>query len=116
MSGFYKKLDFIEVGTCEGKPIVLDDTVYFIPCQSQEEAQYLVSLLNSKIAQEFFSAFIFWDAKRPITVDLLRRLDLLKLARELGSERTLAQFSTPKADHSAEEAPAKLTQRLLVPR
>ena len=114
VSGFYKKLAFVEVGTFARKSIMLDDTVYFIPCHSPEEAQYLVSLLTTETAQAFFSAFIFWDAKRPITVEVLRRLDLLALARELGSERTLAQFYRPNVEYTTTEAQAKLTQRLLV--
>jgi hypothetical protein len=36
----------------------------------------------SLLSREFFSASIFWDARRPITVELLRRLDLTALAKE----------------------------------
>ena len=92
ISGLYKKLHFAVVGQHAGKPIVLDDTCYFLPCQSESEAQCLASLLNSKVAEEFFKAFIFWDAKRPITVSVLSRLSLLALARELGYEDTLLSF------------------------
>ncbi|MDH3603273.1 MAG: SAM-dependent DNA methyltransferase [Candidatus Tectomicrobia bacterium] len=91
ISGFYKSLIFNIIGNEAGKPIVLDDTCYFLPCQNQREAQGIASLLNSRMAREFFSAFIFWDAKRPITTDLLRRLDLWSLARVMGQERLLAQ-------------------------
>ncbi len=79
ISGFYKKLCFKTVGKYENKPIVLDDTSYFIPCKTQEEAKRIAKLLNSPIAKEFFEARIFWDAKRPITIDILRQLDLEKL-------------------------------------
>lgn len=89
VSGFYKKLAFTIVPPFEGRPVVLDDTAYFLPCQAQDEAFYLSSLLNSEKSKDFFSAFIFWDSKRPITVDVLRRLDLLALARDLGSESTM---------------------------
>lgn len=92
ISGFYKKLQFTVIPSFLGKPIVLDDTVYFIACQSEEEACYLASLLNSAVACEFFSAFIFWDAKRPITIEILRRLDLLSLARELGTENIMIHY------------------------
>jgi hypothetical protein len=95
ISGFYKKLQFGAVGGFCGKPIVLDDTAYFMACGGEEEAQYIASLLNSDVARDFLSAYIFWDAKRPITVDLLRRLDLFALARELGTERTLLRFRAP---------------------
>jgi hypothetical protein len=96
ISGFYKKLQFATVGPHAGKPVVLDDTSYFVSCQSEEEARYIAALLNSQPAREFFSAFVFWDAKRPITIDMLRRLDLSALADELGSEDTLASFHAKK--------------------
>lgn len=91
ISGFYKRLAFGVVGPIEGKPTMLDDTSYFLPCETQEQAEYLVSLLNSTVARSFYSAFVFWDAKRPITIELLRHLDLRLLARELGSEGTFVR-------------------------
>ena len=96
ISGFYKKLQFATVGPYAGKPVVLDDTSYFVACQSEQEARFIAGLLNSQPAREFFSAFVFWDAKRPITIDMLRRLDLVALACELGSEETLASFQAKK--------------------
>ena len=86
ISGFYKKLEFATVGPYQGKPVVLDDTSYFVSCQSEQEAHFIAELLNSQPAREFYSAFVFWDAKRPITIDMLRRLDLSAVARELGVE------------------------------
>jgi SAM-dependent methyltransferase len=83
VAGLYKKLDFKVVGSGDCKPIVLDDTVYFIPCESEEQAKQMALLLNSETAKKFFHAFIFWDSKRPITIDVLRKLDLSALAREL---------------------------------
>ncbi len=84
VSGFYKDLHFKAVGPSSGKPVVFDDTCYFLPCESQAEAVATADMLNSQVVREFFSAFAFWDAKRPITVELLQRLDLFALARELG--------------------------------
>ena len=87
ISGFYKDLQFRVVMPSSGKPVVLDDTCYFIPCQTEEEAACIADMLNSDAARQFFSAFIFWDAKRPVTVELLQRLDLLALAKELRMEK-----------------------------
>jgi hypothetical protein len=84
ISGFYKTLEFRCVGPVEGKPVVLDDTCYFLPCRSREDAETVAALLRSPPAQGLFRAFIFWDAKRPITAQLLSRLDLGKLATEIG--------------------------------
>jgi hypothetical protein len=80
VSGLYKDARFVAVGPRGGKPVVLDDTANFLPCQSEAEARKLANLLNSPPAREFFSAFSFRDAKRPFTVELLRRLDLSRLA------------------------------------
>jgi hypothetical protein len=104
ISGFYKKLDFNIIPPYQGKPVVLDDTCYFLACRTQSEAQFLVSLLNSSIAKEFFSAIIFWDAKRPITVAVLRRLDLVAVATELGVEADLERHLKASAKECRESA------------
>jgi len=92
ISGFYKGLQFTAVGRHAGKPVVLDDTCYFVTCGSREEAQFVASMLNSAPAREFFSATIFWDSKRPITIETLQRLDLSKLANQLGFRAAFANF------------------------
>jgi len=91
IAGLYKKIDFKVIGPYENKPIVLDDTCYFVACRSQNEAALIAALLNSAMAREFYSAFVFWDAKRPITVGLLRRLDLRRLAAAIGKGAELEE-------------------------
>ncbi len=86
ISGFYKKLSFRVIGPYQGKPVVFDDTCCFLACRNQTEAQTIANLLNSERAKQFFAAFIFWDAKRPITVDVLRQLDLVAMAEELNMD------------------------------
>ncbi len=98
ISGFYKHLSFKVVGPFVSRPVVLDDTSYFLPCKTRHEAEYLAGLLNSETARGFYEAFVFWDSKRPVTVDLLRRLDLLALASALGRASFAARlFSDGKA-------------------
>jgi hypothetical protein len=101
ISGLYKKLHFAVVGPHAEKPVVLDDTCYFIPCQSGEEAHYLAGLLNSEVAREFFKSFIFWDAKRPVTASILGRLSLVALARELGTENTIMNFLSARGSSTS---------------
>ena len=84
ISGFYKKLQFRAIGPADGRPVVFDDTCYFLPCQSKDEARELLKLLNSQAAKGFFDSVIFWDAKRPITADVLGILNLGALSSELG--------------------------------
>lgn len=92
ISGFYKRLGFKLVGSYKHKPIVLDDTINFIACNSKQEGELLLSMLNSDIAKEFYSSYIFWDAKRPVTIEILRQLDLMKLAKQLGKEDEFSRF------------------------
>jgi hypothetical protein len=39
------------------KPVILDHKLYFVPCQSLEEAAFLTALLNSPIISEAISAY-----------------------------------------------------------
>jgi hypothetical protein len=91
ISGLYKKLAFVEVSSFQGRPVVLDDTCYFFSCQSEEECNVLHALVQSEPAREFWSAFVFWDAKRPITAEILNLLDLAALARAAGMESSVAR-------------------------
>ncbi len=107
ISGLYKSLRFQSVGTSDGKPIVVDDTCYFIPCTSKEEAHFFVDLLNSETAQRFISSLVFIDAKRPVTIDVLKRIDLKKLAEHAGQESKAIKYLASPALESSH-------QRLLV--
>lgn len=92
ISGLYKKLDFRPVPPFQERPVVFDDTCYFFPCKSGREQDSLYELLMSTPAREFFSAFIFWDSKRPITAQILNLLDLGVLARVLGKKNEVTQM------------------------
>lgn len=82
-SAFYKKLDFKVVPPIGDRPVVLDDTCCFIGCNTQDEANRLAHVLNSEPAREFYNSLIFWDAKRPLTIEILRQLDLVAAAKQL---------------------------------
>jgi hypothetical protein len=92
ISGLYKALDFKVLEPYRKKPVVLDDTSYFTPCDSEQEAQLLSRLYNSDLAKDFFSAYVFWDEKRPITIKLLQRIDVVKLSAVLKLDDSLAPF------------------------
>lgn len=83
ISGLYKKLQFVVLNPIMDKPVIPDDTVNFIGFDSLQEANQSCALLNSNSAIQFFQSYIFWDSKRPITVQLLNKLDLSKLAKDL---------------------------------
>ncbi len=85
ISGLYKKLNFRVVPPMGQKPVVFDDTVYFVGCETEARAMQVMRLLDSRPAREFFESLIFWDSKRPITAEILNRLDLDLLQRRLVS-------------------------------
>ena len=87
ISGFYKNLRFEAIGKHCGKPVVLDDTCYFISCDSELEARFICELLNSDLCQRFLHSLVFTDAKRPITIDVLNRIDLKHLAEKLNKRK-----------------------------
>jgi len=92
ISGLYKNISFVMVPPHHGRPVMVDDTCYFIPCQSQEEAKLLFEMLLSASAKEFLNSLVFSDSKRPITAEVLRRLSFTELARELGKLDQLQRF------------------------
>jgi hypothetical protein len=85
VSGFYKTPRFVAVGPVRGRPVVCDDTCYFLPYRTAAKARSLARLLNGRLAREFFSAFVFPDAKRPLTAEILGSLDLAALAAAPGA-------------------------------
>jgi hypothetical protein len=82
--GLYKKLAFSAVRPVQGRPVMADDTVYFLPCTAEDEAKALVAALSSRRAQAFFEARIFWDAKRPIGKLALQSISLERLLQAEG--------------------------------
>ena len=109
VAGLSKTLKFAVIGPYEGRPVVLDDTCYFFPCDSEEACRTLHGLVSSPVATAFFSSQIFWDAKRPVTARLLNRLDLEALGRHLGrwtpQARRLAEQQTKRAVWGAARPP-----------
>ncbi len=76
ISGMYKATKFSLVKTNGNKPIMLDDTCYFVGFDTLIEAEITRFLLNKDITQNFIKSIAFKDAKRMITKDLLMRIDL----------------------------------------
>lgn len=93
VSGFYKQLHFQVIGPSGGKPVVFDDTVYFLPCRSEAEALFIADLLNYRPAREFYTSMTYWADKRPITTEILKRLNLKALSLELGREKEYLAFT-----------------------
>jgi hypothetical protein len=80
--GLYKKLEFRLIGNIFDKPVVFDDTVYFLSFDDEQVAQNTFQILTSPSVINFYSSLIFWDEKRPIKSSILNSLDLIALQNQ----------------------------------
>lgn len=87
LSALHRQPSFVVVGPEAGRPVLFDDTCYFIAMSSQREAIIVAQILNSRPCQAFLSTLTFPGAKRTVTVELLQRLNLSALARAVGLEK-----------------------------
>ncbi len=87
LSALHRQPRFVVVGPEGGRPILFDDTCYFIAMPSPQEAAIVAQILNSQLCQEFLATLTFPGAKRTVTVELLQRLNLSALAHAVGLEK-----------------------------
>lgn len=83
ISGLYKTFHFTLVIPQNNKPVMLDDTCYFIGFNNFDFAVYTLLLLNSSNAIKLLESISFVDAKRTFTKDTLMRVDLYKLSQTI---------------------------------
>lgn len=83
ISGLYKTFHFTLVLPQQNKPVMLDDTCYLIGFEKIEFAVYALILLNSDTTTRFLQSITFSDAKRTFTKDVLMRIDLLELSKNI---------------------------------
>jgi hypothetical protein len=83
ISGLYKTFHFTLILPQDNKPVMLDDTCYLIGFDKIEFAVYALILLNSETTVQFLQSVTFPDAKRTFTKDVLMRIDLLELAKQI---------------------------------
>jgi hypothetical protein len=83
ISGLYKQTKFSLILPLNDKPIMLDDTCYFIGFNNIIDAIIILIALNHETTQEFFNSLIFFDSKRVITKDILMRIDLASVLNNI---------------------------------
>jgi methylase of polypeptide subunit release factors len=91
IGAFHKEPRFLALGPRGGKPVMLDDTCYFVPCSSAPEAAMLAALCNDPLTLAFLRAASFSSAKRPFTKALLQRIDLAKVLSHCNRPALLAR-------------------------
>lgn len=79
ISGLYKEPKFSLIFPSDNKPVMLDDTCYYLSFNSLNEAFFTWVLLNRDEVKKFLSSVVFLDSKRPYTKEILMRVDISKL-------------------------------------
>lgn len=102
VSGFYKKPMFSMLYSENKKPVMTDDTSYFICFKNYESAYVAMLILNSDKVQNFLKSIAFLDSKRPYTKKVLERFsfnkaleiitfkDLVETERNLNLQKTIS--------------------------
>lgn len=100
ISGLYKTFFFTLVLPDQGKPVVTDDTCYFLGFDKLEAAVYTLTLLNSDVARNFLESITFSDSKRVFTKDVLMRIHLFKLANSMDESFWKERLSETNANYN----------------
>jgi len=82
IAGFYKKPIFTLITEHDGKPVLFDDTCYYLSFRDYKDALFTCSVLNSKELVNFLESIVFIDSKRPFTKEILMRINLEYLVKK----------------------------------
>ncbi|WP_216821582.1 class I SAM-dependent methyltransferase [Stenotrophomonas sp. ESTM1D_MKCIP4_1] len=80
--GLYKKLNFRLLGPLDGRPIMFDDTVYYVSFENELDARQAITQITSSEGLAVLQSMIFWDEKRPIKSSLLNKFDWSRVGGE----------------------------------
>ncbi|WP_375586057.1 hypothetical protein [Cyclobacterium xiamenense] len=99
ISGLYKSTHFTLVSPSNSKPIMLDDTCYFIGFKNLKMAEIAHYLVNSELVQKFLKSIIFSDSKRSINKDTLMRIDFARAFESTGYEQASNEIKGLEPEH-----------------
>lgn len=88
----YKTLRFRLIPPINEKPVMFDDTVYYLSFDTELEAIETMAYLNTESATGLLSSMIFWDEKRPIKTSILNTLDWSKLSPNVNTWKASIQL------------------------
>ena len=107
VSSFWKVPKFRVIGPVGGQPVLFDDTSYFLPCDTCEQAAIIAATLRSEPAAHLLKSLLFVDAKRVVTKKLLQRIDLYAIL-SVAREAILTDAATIRSELRRKEPPADL--------
>lgn len=73
--GLYKHLGFRLIGPHRGRPVMFDDTVYYVSFETRREAEVALAAITAPGSMALYSSLIFWDEKRPVKASVLNVVD-----------------------------------------
>ena len=94
ISGFYKRSTFSLVLPENGKPMMLDDTCYFLSFDNISKTIFVWTILNNEYTQQLLATLTFLDAKRPYTKDILMRLSIDRVADDMTYDEIADQIKS----------------------
>lgn len=83
IAGMYKKSNFSLVLPIKNKTVMLDDTCNFLSFNKYQDALFTFLILNSEKVQSFLKSITFVDAKRPYTIEILKRIDIVRASEQI---------------------------------
>lgn len=83
IGGMYKEPRFALIEPINNLPVMLDDTCYYLGFETYEEALFGCTALNSRISKDLLEAIAFQDSKRPYTKEVLMRITISEILKEL---------------------------------
>jgi hypothetical protein len=88
--GLYKQLSFQLIAPQAHKPIMFDDTVYYLAFDTESAAYEVLDILQGAEIQALLTSLIFWDEKRPIKASILNLVDWSKLTEVVADNQQFA--------------------------
>ena len=93
ISGFHKNSKFSLIFSIDSKPVMLDDTCYYLSFDNLNEAFFIWILLNSEEVKHFLNSISFLDSKRPFTKGTLMRINIQKLITQTSFESLMKIYN-----------------------
>ncbi|MDE6059505.1 MAG: SAM-dependent methyltransferase [Clostridia bacterium] len=101
ISGFYKR-PFFALLDGSKKPIMTDDTSYFINFDNHDMAYIAMLCLNNKKVKKYLMQISFQDAKRPYTKQILNNLDFEKIVNAISFNDIIQTETELELQHYAQ--------------
>jgi len=94
--GLYKKLNFRLISPIDDRPVMFDDTVYYVSFDTEMDAREALTDITAPDSTDILKSMIFWDEKRPIKSSILNNLDWTRTNRTKPIDRSDSDLSLEK--------------------